>query len=454
MLSIIGNKFSFIFGMKSKIMKPLLVFVLVVLSVFSAQSQDSKSSRSSMYFTYGKTGSNIREFNQMLDDKGLSPMRKGYSNFNLGYQARYNDFVVGFDLFQNPGPKSRFNGYDIDFRTTRFNVNVGFSFTEEGRFQLIHYMAIGAGFLNFQMLKDQEVNSLDEFLQQPEQGFILRDGNIHKSSLNFANFLTEIGFHMTYDLPIPGRDEALALIAKFGYSFSPFEDSWQLNSVNFNNIQSGAFLRLGAGLTLPDYKFFYKDASLGANIFYGMHFTSPDAFNSHLEENGLTPFSGRPNNWGVKILGYNKNLLYGIDVFNLGYGGRANATKTHSLNSVRIYANGGMKFLDLRNLEMGALAGLGFGNLRYTLSNNGKPDFPRLFEEPDHDGYLRSHGAMAKPEVFITYGIPLSSRKFFDLILGAHAGYEVPLSPYQLAGLTMFKYMANPYVQFSVGVRP
>jgi hypothetical protein len=38
-----------------------------------------------MYMTYGKTGANLREFNEMLGNKGLSPMRKGYSNLSFGY---------------------------------------------------------------------------------------------------------------------------------------------------------------------------------------------------------------------------------------------------------------------------------------------------------------------------------------------------------------------------------
>lgn len=406
-----------------------------------------------MYFTIGKTGSNLREFNQMLENKGLSPMRKGYTNFNFGYQARYNDFILGVELGQNAGPKSFFNGYEIDYRTTRFLVNVGFSFTEEGPFQLIHYMAVGSGFLNFQMLKENEANDIDGFLQNPEHGFILRDGDIHSNSLSMTGFLTEFGFHMSYDVPIPGRDEALALIAKFGYSFSPFEDSWKLNGMSFNTIQSGAFVKIGAGLTLPDYTYFYKDAALGVHLFYGMHFTTPDALNRHLEDNGLQPFSGSPRNWGLKLLGYNKKVMYGMDFFNLGYGGKASENQTHTLSSIRVYANGGLKFFDVRNLEMGALAGLGFGNLRYTLTNDLKPDFPRLFEEPDHDGFLRTYGAMAKPEIFITYGIPLTQSKVGRLILGAHTGYEIALSPFNLAGLSMFKYMANPYLQFSVGVR-
>jgi hypothetical protein len=445
---------SFIFGEKIPSMKFVITVIFIGLLPLLAFGQNNGSTRSTLYFTMGNTGANVREFNEMLENKGLTPMRKGYNNFNLGYQARYNDFIIGLDVSQNPGPGSRFNGYDIDYRSTRFNLNVGFSFTEEGRFQLIHYMAVGAGFLNFQMLQENDFSDISEFLNSPQQGFILRDGNLHEGTWKLGGFLTEFGFHLSYDLPIPGFDESLALISRFGYSFSPFEGSWNMKGLTFNNLQSGAFFRLGLGLTLPDHSYFYRDASLGAHLFYGMHFSAPEALNTQLEENGLQPFSGRPNNWGLKILGYNRQFLYGLDLFNLGLGGKASESQNHTLNSVRLYANGGLKFLDLRNIEMGALAGLGYGNLRYTLTSINKPNFPRLFEEPDFDGQLRSYGAMVKPEVFVTYGIPLSKLNFFDLILGMHVGYELPIAPFNLGGLSMYSYMSNPYLQLSVGLRP
>lgn len=445
--------FSLTFEFKIYSMRIILVLGLIVTLICPSFAQLDNTNRSTMYFTYGRTGANLREFNQMLGSKGLSPMRNSYTNVSFGYQTRFNDFILGAEIFQNSGPKSVFNGYELDYRTTRAYLNIGFAFTEEGRFQLVHYMSIGTGFLNFQMLRDAP-ESLDEMLQNPSMGYVIRDGNIHKSSLFMRGFLTEIGFHMGYDLNIPGREEALELIAKFGYSFSPFEDSWKLNGISFNTVQSGAFLRLGAGISLPDHNFFYKDASIGIHLINGIHYTQPTALNQRLVANGLQPLEGRPNNWGVKMLGYSKAYMYGLDFYNLGMGGRASDTQNQTLNSFRLYGNGGMKFFDMRNLELGAMAGLGYANLRYTLLDLQKPDFPRLFEEPNYDGFMRSGGVMGKPEVFMLYSISLAKGDFFDIVLGAHAGYEVPLSRYQLGDLSMYSYMANPYFHFSLGIRP
>ncbi len=433
---------------------PVVFLLFLVLPLSLAYGQVDKSNRATMYMTYGRTGANLRDFNTMLDNKGLSPMRNGYSNFSFGYQTRFNDFILGLELFQNAGLQSRFNGYELDYRTTRFYLNVGFAFTEEGRFQLIHYMSVGSGFLNFQMMKDGPNAGLSEFLQQPRQGFILRDGNIHKGSLNLTGFLTEIGFQMSYDFDIPGREEAFEIMTKFGYSFSPFEDSWKLNGISFSNAQSGAFIRVGAGISLPDHNFFYKDASIGAHFLYGYHFTAPNTLNTILEENGLQSFQDRPNNWGLKVMGESKGFLYGFDFYNLGLGGQASEQQKHTLNSVRVYANGGLKFFERRNFELGALGGVGFGNLRYTLLDTQKPNFPRLFEEPDHDGAIRARGLMAKPEAYMAYGIPLTKEKQFDLVVGVHAGYEVPLGAYRLGGVSMYQYLSNPYLQLSLGIRP
>ena len=442
------------FGSKLKIMRAFFLVLIILSFIVPLFGQSEKTNRTTMYTTFGKTGANLREFNEMLDSKGLTPMRNSYSNLSFGYQTRFNDFVLGVELFQNNGLKSEFNSYIIDYQTTRFYVNVGFAFTEEGNFQLIHYMSFGSGFVNFRMLRENPVNTLDGFLQSPEHGFILREGNLHKGTLNMSGFLTEIGFQMSYDLPIPGREEAFELLARFGYSFSPFEDSWKLNDISFSNIQSGAFIRLGVGISLPDHNYFYKDASLGAHLIYGMHFTRPDGFNKKLQENGLQPFSDKPNNWGLKILGESKGFLYGLDFYNLGLEGKANDTKSHTLNSLRLYGNVGMKFFERRNLELGGLGGLGFANIRYSLLSNSKPDFPRLFEEPLHDGYLRNAGIMAKPELYIAYGIPISAQSSTKIVLGVHGGYELPLSNYRLEDFSMYQYMANPYLQFSVGIRP
>jgi hypothetical protein len=434
-------------------MRFFFIFLIFIFTCSLSTAQSQKTVRNTMYMTYGKTGANLREFNEMLENKGLSPMRKGYSNLSFGYLTRFNDFVIGLELFHNSGPKSDFGNFEIDYQSSRFYVNVGFAFTEEGNFQLIHYMSFGSGFANFQMLRENENNTLDGFLQNPENGYLLRKGDLHKSTLSMSGFLTEIGFQMSYDLPIPGREEALEILARFGYSFSPFEDSWKMNGINFNNIQSGAFLRLGVGISLPDHNYFYKDASLGAHIIYGMHFTKPDELNKKLEENGLNAFEGRPNNWGLKVLGETKGFLYGFDFYNLGLSGRASESKSHTLNSLRLYGNVGLKLFERKNLELGALGGLGFANIRYSLTSNEKPDFPRLFEEPLHDGYLRNAGIMAKPELYFAYGVPVlggSSRLMFSV----HGGYELPLSNYKLEDLSMFNYMANPYLQFGIGIRP
>jgi hypothetical protein len=449
----IDNLFHFNFGFKQIGMRLYLVLLLLFSFGFSTFSQTQKSNRTTMYMTYGKTGANLREFNQMLANKGLSPMRSSYSNLSFGYLTRFNDFIIGLELFQNSGPISTFDGFNIDYNSTRFYLNVGFAFTEEGNFQLIHYMSVGTGFLNFQMLKENPEQNLEGFFQNPEHGFILRDGNLHKGTLNMTGFLTEIGFQMSYDVPIPGREEAIELMARFGYSFSPFENSWKLNGIRFNSAQSGAFIRVGAGITIPDHNFFYKDAAIGAHLIYGFHFSKPDAFNEVLTANGLAPFKGRPNNIGLKVLGENRGLLYGVDFYNLGLSGEANESKSHTLNSLRIYGNVGLKFFERRNLELGGTGGLGYGNIRYSLLSNNKPDFPLLFEEPLHDAFLKKGGIMAKPEVFVAYGIPLSVNHTSKIMIGLNGGYEIPLANYKLLDLPMSGYMSNPYLQLSIGIR-
>ena len=59
---------------------------------------------------------------------------------------------------------------------------------------------------------------------------------------------------------VGSAEEALEVLLKLGYAFSPFEGKWNLNDLSFESAQSGAFIRVGAGLTLPDRNFFYKDA--------------------------------------------------------------------------------------------------------------------------------------------------------------------------------------------------
>ncbi|GAA0879954.1 hypothetical protein GCM10009119_29240 [Algoriphagus jejuensis] len=430
----------------------LFISLLILPNFLSAQGIVNK--RSSFYAFTGISGAKLREFNEMLADRGLSPLRNRYRSYGLGYQARINDFIVGFELSQHQSKSSSFDEFEIRYRTSRALLNVGYALTEEGRFQLIHYMSIGVGYLNFEMLPKDQTQNLESFLLNPEEGFVLRENNIQKGTQYFGDFLTEIGFQLTYDFDLPGRKEAIQALAKVGYSFSPFEGRWEMNGYSFNNTQAGAFVRVGAGISLPDRNFFYKDASIGVSLIRGVHFSKPDALNTELVKNGFQPLEGTPSNWGLRILGETEGLLYGVDVFNSAMKGPASDSQHQSLNSLRVYANAGMKFFQFKNLAVGAMGGFGYGNIRYTLSQNEKPDFPELFEQRYFDGYLKSSGLMAKPEVLVEYGIPMTSRKFFDLVLSASAGYELAIGNYRLGELGMVKYLSGPMLGFSVGIRP
>lgn len=435
-------------------MKRYLTLFLFVLLLVDTFAQNAMSRRSTFYLFSGPSGANVRDFNSMLEEKGLSPLRNGYTSNGIGYQAQVNDFDLGVELYHNNGPRSTFREYEVDYRTTRLFLNVGYSMIDEGSFNLMHYMSLGMGFMNFQMLKEDKVGNLDEFLANPEQGFILRKNNIHRGSQYFGGFLTEIGFQLGYDVNIPGVEEALELVTKFGYAFSPFENAWNLNGLSFDNIQSGAFIRFGAGITLTDKNMFYSDAALGVHFIYGQNFNSPEALNPFLETHGYSPLPDVRGNFGMKIIGENRKVMYGMEVMNLSTFNRANEDFTQTLNSVRVYGNLGLQLFKRKNLELGLLGGLGYGNLRYTLEKDGKPDFPLLFEEPDHDGTLVSRGLMMKPEVLIAYVMPLSSIKIFNLVYSIHAGYELPIGNYPLANLNMASFMRGPYLQFGLGFRP
>ncbi len=429
----------------------LVLFQAIAISL-SAQQLVSK--RSTFYVVSGTSGAKLNQFDKMLEDRGLSGMRNRYQTIGLGYQARINDFVLGMELYQNLGKKSELDNYILSYRTSRALLNVGYAFTEESRFQLIHYMSLGVGYLNFQMLPDEQPDNLQYFLADPANGFILREQDVQKGTSNFGNFLTEIGFHLSYDFDLPGRREAFEVIAKMGYSFSPFEGKWNMAGVSFDNTQSGAFVRVGAGISLPDRNFFYKDASVGIYLINAIHFTTPSDFNEQLIEAGYNPLEGSPSNFGLRILGETERLLYGAEVYNLSQSGSASNTHTQSLNSLRVYANGGIKFLQFKNFGLGGLAGLGYGNVRYTLTQNAKPDFPELLEQRDFDGYLKKSGLMVKPEIFAEYGLLMTKRKLFDLVFTAAAGYELPVGGYRLGEFDMVNYMAGPYVSFGIGVRP
>jgi hypothetical protein len=113
-----------------------------------------------------------------------------------------------------------------------------------------------------------------------------------------------------------------------------------------------------------------------------------------------------------------------------------------------------MKIIQYKNIAIGGLAGLGYGNIRYTITQKEKPDFPELFEQRTFDGYLKNSGLMAKPEVFVEYGIPMGQRNLFDLVLNTSFGYELPLANYKLGNYSMSSYMSAPYLSFGIGVRP
>ncbi len=432
--------------------------LILVFFIFSnagyVYSQQLISKRSSLYVIGGTSGAKLNQFDNLLADRGLSGLRNRYRSIGMGYQTRINDFVLGLELYHNRGKRNRLDEYTLGYRTSRLLVNVGYSFTEESKFQLIHYMSLGLGFLNFQMLPTDRPDNLDVFLENPARGFVLRAQDIHKGSQNFGNFLTEIGFQLSYDFDLPGRPEALQVMTKLGYSFSPFEGKWELNGISFDNAQSGAFLRVGAGISIPDRNFFYKDAGIGIYLIRGIHFTDAEDFNKELVKAGYTPLEGRPSNWGLRILGNTEKLLYGAEVFNLALAGSANSAKNHSLNSLRIYANGGYKFFQFKNIGLGGLAGLGYGNIRYSLLADQKPDFPELFEQRKFDGYIRNSGLMLKPEIFAEYGIPMTNRKFFDLMLMASFGYELPVGNYKLGNFDMFDFMGGSYLTFGLGIRP
>ena len=428
---------------------------LIICFFFSltASSQKLLTKRPTIYVTAGTSGAKLNQFDQMLLDRGLSGLRNKYHTIGLGYQTRINDFVIGMEVLHNRGAVSEFDDYRMGYRTSRALLNVGYAFTEESKFQLIHYMSLGVGFLNFQMLPAEGPENLQEFLANPEKGIVLREKNIQKGTLNYGNFLTEIGFQLSYDFDLLGRSEALQVMTKVGYSFSPIAGKWNMKEIAFDNTQSGAFIRVGAGISMPDRNFFYKDASIGVAIIRGIHFTTPAEFNDKLKDAGLNPLKGMPSNWGLKIFGDIENLLYGAEIYNLAMKGAASTTKSHSLNSLRIYANGGYKVIQYRNFGFGAMAGLGFGNIRYTLTSNDKPDFPELFEERNFDGYLKNSGLMIKPQVFAEYGLPLTQRKLFELVFSMSAGYELPLANYRLADQEMSSFMSAPYLSFGIGIR-
>lgn len=432
----------------------LIFLFLLNFAIASIQAQGFLANRSSIYAFTGTSGANLSQFNTLLAERGQLPLNNRYSSFGLGYQARLNDFIVGLEVSQHQSQKADLGSHRFQYRTSRAFLNLGYSLTEEGKFQLIHYLSMGLGYMNAQLLPHKQSKDLQTFLKSPGQGFVLRAHDIQRGTSNFGNFLTEIGFQISYDFPIPNRKEALEIIAKAGYSFSPFENGWNLNGISFDNAQAGAFFRVGTGISLPDRNFFYKDATVGVSLIYGIHFSNPNRFNAYLKEQGYETLEGRPSQLGLRILGETDGFLYGMDVFNVALKGRASTTQSHSLNSLRIYANLGKKFFQYKNWGIGALGGLGYGNLRYSLLKDQKPDFPTLLDQRNFDGYLQRSGIFLKPEVLIEYGLPMTKRKLFDLVFTTTAGYEQAFPAYKLGGVSMNAFQSGPFVTVGLGIRP
>lgn len=432
----------------------LVLFVSLFLAGASLHAQGFLANRSSLYAFTGTSGANLSQFNALLTERGQLPIPNRYNSFGLGYHTRFNDFIFGLEVSQHQSRIAELGTHRFQYRTSRALVNLGYSLTEEGKFQLIHYLSMGLGSMNVQLLPQEQSKDLSSFLKDPGQGIVLRKNDIQRGTLNYGNFLTEIGFQISYDLPIPNRKEALEIIAKAGYSFSPFEKGWNLNGISFDNAQAGAFFRVGTGISLPDRNFFYKDATIGISLIRGIHFTKPDKFNTYLKEQGYQTLEGRPAQLGLRILGETDGFLYGMDVFNVALKGRASTTQTHSLNSLRIYVNVGKKFFQYKNWGIGALGGLGYGNLRYSLLQGQKPDFPALLDQRNFDGYLRKSGIFLKPEVLLEYGLPMTKRKLFDLVFTSTAGYEQAFPAFKLGGVSMNSYQSGPFVTFGLGIRP
>lgn len=431
----------------------LLLFSLLLLGA-GLQAQGFLANRPSIYGFTGTSGANLSQFNALLDERGILPIPNKYNSFGLGYQARLNDVIFGVELSQHQSQPAEIGVHDFQYRGSRALLNLGYSLTEEGKFQLIHYLSLGVGYLNVQLLPKEQSTSLESFLKNPGQGFILRENNIQNGTQYFGDFLTEIGFQLSYDFPIPNRKEALVVIAKAGYAFSPFVDSWKMNGLSFDNAQAGAFFRVGTGISLPDRNFFYKDATIGVSMIRGFHFSKPEKFNAYLQEQGYQALEGSPSQLGLRILGETDGLLYGMDVFNVVQKGRASTTQSHSLNSLRIYANVGKKLFQYKNWGIGAMGGLGYGNLRYSLLQDVKPDFPTLLDQRNFDGYLRKSGISLKPELLLEYGLPMTKRKIFDVVFSTSAGYEQAIPGFKLGGLSMNSYQSGPFLTFGVGIRP
>ena len=100
----------------------------------SLSAQQLVTKRSAFYVMAGTSGAKLRQLDQLLEDRGLTGLRNKYHTIGLGYQARYNDFVIGMELYHNRGAKSEFDDYALNYRTSRALLNVGCAFIEVSKF--------------------------------------------------------------------------------------------------------------------------------------------------------------------------------------------------------------------------------------------------------------------------------------------------------------------------------
>ncbi len=103
----------------------LSLFILLFLWTCSLQAQGLLQNRSSLYVYTGSSGANLSQFNDLLKERGHSPLENRYRSYGLGYQARVNDFILGVELSQHQGRPADLEGYRINYRASRALVNFG-----------------------------------------------------------------------------------------------------------------------------------------------------------------------------------------------------------------------------------------------------------------------------------------------------------------------------------------
>ena len=144
----------------------LLLFFLLLLGS-GLHAQGFLANRSSIYAYTGTSGANLSQFNALLDERGILPIQNKYNSFGLGYQARLNDIIFGFELSQHQSQPAEIGAHRFQYRASRAMVNLGYSLTEEGKFQLIHYLSLRLGYMNVQLLPQEQSKDLKTFLQDP-----------------------------------------------------------------------------------------------------------------------------------------------------------------------------------------------------------------------------------------------------------------------------------------------